>query len=339
MLTGDTFKELGLENIVKKAVFISNNEREIWNLFNKETPGFFTKCIMSDYRIDTDFTGKLMKDYKYEIQKIKRVFESKHEDICRNLKMKIVQQEDIIEELQQKVIDSKRAILPEIGKIRDSIDQAIIKKCQKSVQEIMNYKDNTLNEYRKKMDTTNPHIDKEMSIEFRDLQDQSVHWRREIAYVKVLKIKNECLMFQHKELYEKSLIENLSKSEMIVTLRQRNKELELQSTHYGANEEMADQYVKLLEKELKDTQTILEKERIYNPLIELYEINPLPKIRADAQELVFKNRGKNIATQDKFINGSFKAVGTITEIFLTDRNIIQGGKYMNPNDLVAPKCE
>ena len=126
---------------------------------------------------------------------------------------------------------------------------------------------------------------------------------------------------------------------MIVTLRQRNKELELQSTHYGANEEMADQYVELLEKELKDTQTILEKERIYNPLIELYEINPHPKIRADAQELVFKNRGKNIATQDKFINGSFKTVGTITEIFLTDRNIIQGGKYMNPNDLVAPKCE
>ena len=64
-----------------------------------------------------------------------------------------------------------------------------------------------------------PNIDKQIAIEFRDLQDQSVHWRREMAYVNFLKTKNECLMMQYKELYEKSLTEIEEKTNLIISLK------------------------------------------------------------------------------------------------------------------------
>ena len=56
-----------MQNIVKEAIYIASDPREIWDEFNADTPGFFTKCIMQDYRIDTEFTAKILKDYKYEI--------------------------------------------------------------------------------------------------------------------------------------------------------------------------------------------------------------------------------------------------------------------------------
>ena len=67
IITGDSFQELGIENVVKKAIYIANDPREIWDTFNNDTPGFFTKCIMQDYNIDTNFTAKILREYKKEI--------------------------------------------------------------------------------------------------------------------------------------------------------------------------------------------------------------------------------------------------------------------------------
>ena len=98
-----------------------------------------------------------------------------------------------------------------------------------------------------------PNINKQISIEFKDLQDQSVHWRREIAYVNFLKTKNECLMLQYKELYEKSLHEIEEKNSFIVSLKNAKKDLELEVSQFQKNETISSKFAELLEKELSDT--------------------------------------------------------------------------------------
>jgi uncharacterized protein YlzI (FlbEa/FlbD family) len=45
ILTGESFQELNIETLLKKAIFISTDAREIWDILNKESPGFFTSCI------------------------------------------------------------------------------------------------------------------------------------------------------------------------------------------------------------------------------------------------------------------------------------------------------
>ena len=122
-----------------------------------------------------------------------------------NLKRKIQTMQDVIDELKHELFKLKMQLVPKIEIIKENVEQNLIKKCQASISEAMNYKDTLITNYRKQIDNKYPEINSDLNIDYRDLQDQSVYWHREMAYVNFLKVKNESLMLTYKELYEKLL--------------------------------------------------------------------------------------------------------------------------------------